>query len=77
MAATFDELAAQAMQLPADARAQLVDLLVESLDAAELGQIDRAWLTEARRRVDEVRNGRVKPIPGDVALRSVRDALLK
>ena len=75
MAATFEDVAEQALSLPAEARARLADLLVESLDADVLSDIDRVWLTEARRRRDEVRSGRVQSIPGDEALQQVRDAL--
>ena len=75
MATTVEELADEAMNLPAESRARLADLLVESLDANELGQIDRLWVSEAKRRRDEVRSGRVETIPGDEALQKVRDAL--
>ena len=75
MSTTVEQLAEQAMSLPVEARARLADLLVESLDAEELGRIDRLWLAEARRRVDEVRSGRVQSIPGEKALKKARDAL--
>jgi len=75
MATTVEQLAEQAMNLPAESRAQLADLLVESLDADELGRIDRLWLAEAKRRRDEVRSGRVETIAGDEALRKVRDVV--
>ncbi len=75
MATTVEQLAKQAMDLPAESRARLADLLVESLDAEELGQIDRLWIEEARRRRDEVRSGHVETIPGEEGLRKVRDAL--
>ncbi|MCZ7625957.1 MAG: addiction module protein [Candidatus Methylomirabilis sp.] len=75
MATTIKKLAKQAMSLPTESRAELADLLVESLDAEELGQIDRLWVAEAKRRRDEVRSGRVEGIPGDEALKRVRDAV--
>ena len=75
MSTTFEQLAEQAMHLPAESRAKLVDLLVESLDADELGRIEQMWVTEAKRRRDEVRSGKVKSIPGDAGLRKVRDTL--
>lgn len=75
MAATFEELAEQAMSLPPEERARLADLLVESLDADGLGPHDELWLVEAERRLDDIRSGRVQTIPGDEALRSVRDSL--
>ena len=75
MGATVEELAKQAMTLPTESRARLADLLVESLDSEELGRIDQMWITEAKRRRDEVRAGRVETIPREEALRKVRDAL--
>ena len=75
MSKTVQQLAEEAMTLPIESRAQLADLLVESLDTAELGKIDQIWATEAKRRRDEVRSGQVKTIPGKEALRKVRDAV--
>ena len=76
MATTVEKLVEQAMTLPSESRARLADLLVESLDADELGRIDQLWVAEAKRRRDEVRSGKVEPIPGDEALRKVRDSLI-
>lgn len=75
MPLTPDELAEQALSLPTESRARLADLLVASLDAAELSTIDRAWAAESRRRRDEVRSGAVQPIPAEEAFRKVRDSL--
>ena len=75
MATTIEQLAEEAMNLSSESRAQLADLLVESLDANALGRIDELWLSEAKRRRDEVRSGQVKTIPGQSALQKVRDAL--
>jgi hypothetical protein len=75
MSTTVEQLAEQAMNLPGESRARLADLLIESLDAEALTHIDRLWLSEAKRRRDEVRAGKVKTIPGEEALRSVRDSL--
>ncbi len=75
MATTVEQLAKQAMNLPAESRARLADLIVESLDADELGPIDRLWVAEAKRRRDEVRSGGVETIPGDEALQKVRDVV--
>jgi hypothetical protein len=75
MSATIEQLAEQAMNLPVESRAKLADLLVESLDTAELGRIEQLWISEAKRRRDDVRSGQVKTIPGPEALRKVRDTL--
>ena len=57
MGTTVEQLAKQVMTLPTESRARLADLLVESLDAEELGRIDQWWIAEAKRRRDEVRGG--------------------
>jgi len=75
MATTIEKLAEQAMTLPTESRARLADILVESLDAADLTQLDEMWITEAKRRRDEVRAGKTETISGDEALQSVRDSL--
>lgn len=75
MATTFEKLAEQAMTLPTESRARLADLLVESLEGDDLGQVEEQWLVEAKRRRDEVRSGSVKTIPGEEALQKVRDSL--
>ncbi len=75
MPMTIDQIAEEALALPSEARALLADRLVESLDAAEANRIDKLWATEAKRRRDEVRQGRVQTIPGDEALARVRRSL--
>ncbi|NUM54405.1 MAG: addiction module protein [Candidatus Hydrogenedentes bacterium] len=75
MHTSVEQLAEEAMALPAASRARLADILVESLGVAELSDIDTLWLNEAKRRRDDVRAGHVDTIPGDEALRKVRDSL--
>ena len=72
---TVEQIAAEALALPSEARALLADRLVESLDPAEDGYVRQLWAEEARRRRDDVRSGRVQTIPGDQALASVRKAV--
>jgi putative addiction module component (TIGR02574 family) len=72
---TVEQLTEEVLSLPSEARALLADRLVDSLDPAEDGHIRQLWAAEAARRRDEVRNGRVKTIPGDEALARVRESL--
>ena len=69
MAISLDELTTKAMSLPGEARALLAERLVESLDKELIREI---WLTEAKKRRDEVRSGRVRPIPGVEVMEGVR-----
>ena len=72
---TVEQIAEEALALPSEARAQLADRLVESLDPAEDGYIRQLWAAEALRRRDDVRSGRVEAIPGEEALARVRNSV--
>lgn len=74
MILTVEQIAEEALALPSEARALLVDRLVECLDPAEAGYIQQLWATKARRRRDDVRAGHLQTIPGDEALERVRQA---
>jgi putative addiction module component (TIGR02574 family) len=75
MPMTMEQLAEEALALPSEQRALLADRLVESLDADEVSRLDHLWAAEAKRRRDEVRQGRVQTIPGEEALARVRRSL--
>jgi len=72
---TVEQLAEEALSLPSEARALLADRLVESLDPAEDNYFRQLWATEALRRRDDVRSGRVKTISSEEGLASVRRAV--
>ena len=74
MTISVDELATKAMSLSGEARALLAERLVESLAQESIRDI---WLTEAKKRRDEVRSGQIKPIPGVEAMESVRKLIGK
>lgn len=75
MSRTIDQITAEAMQLSGEERARLADRLVESLDPADIGIHRDEWILEIRRRRDEVRSGKVQPIPGEIALEQIRRAI--
>ena len=77
MSLTIEQIAEEALSLPSEARALLADRLVESLDPLEDGYIRQLWIAEARTRRDDVRNGLVKPIPGQEALGRVRKSVTR
>jgi putative addiction module component (TIGR02574 family) len=70
----IEQIAEEALALSSEDRVLLADRLVESLDPVDDRYIGQLWAAEARRRLDEVRSGRVKTIPGDEALAQVRQS---
>jgi hypothetical protein len=74
MAITVEKLVSQALSLPSDSRVQLAEKIIESL---ENETIEKIWLSEAKKRRDEVRSGQVKPIEGEEVLRRIKNLINK
>jgi putative addiction module component (TIGR02574 family) len=72
MTPQVSELLEKALSLSSQERGLLIDRLIETLDndPAEAG-VEEAWATEIKRRVDDIRSGRVKTIPGEQVLREL------
>jgi putative addiction module component (TIGR02574 family) len=66
MTPEMSDVLARAKQLSAHERELLIDRLVESLDEepSEEGA-EEAWDQEIKSRVDEIRSGKAKMIPGE------------
>jgi putative addiction module component (TIGR02574 family) len=59
-----DDVLAEALRLPAAARAALAAELIRSLDDAEpSADVEAAWAEEIRRRVAEIDAGRTESVP--------------
>jgi len=70
-----EEIIEQAMTLPPDTRALLADKLLHSLDSPTREEIDRLWAEEAERRVQQIKNGEVEPIPGEEVFKEIRKTI--
>ncbi len=69
-----EELIKEAVSLPVELRARLVDELLKSLNPSQAA-IDELWAAEAERRVNEIESGKVKPIPGEQVFEELRKRL--
>jgi putative addiction module component (TIGR02574 family) len=65
---------AEAMNFTPDSRLELAERLVASVP--EDAKIEAAQIEEVTRRMEDVRSGKMKLIPGEDALRQVREAVL-
>jgi putative addiction module component (TIGR02574 family) len=59
----------EALALPEDARTDVLEALIESLEppADAPADVDAAWTDEIARRLHDVETGAIKPIPWDEA----------
>jgi len=74
MTPQVSEVLEKALTLSTQERGLLIDRLVETLDnePAEEG-VEAAWDKEIKRRVDDIRSGRVKAIPGEQVVRELAE----
>ena len=71
------DLLEKALTLSTHERGLLIDRLIESLDEGPLeAGANEAWAEEIKRRVDDVRSGRVEMIPGEEVRRRLGRRLL-
>ena len=65
----IEELAKETMALDIEDRALLAGKLLLSLDEPTPSEVERLWLDEAERRLEDYRAGRVQGIPADEVFR--------
>lgn len=73
MSVPVEDLAAQALGLPPEDRAKLVERLIASFEPRSAAEA--AWLSLATQRREGVRAGQVDMVPGHEALARVRARL--
>jgi putative addiction module component (TIGR02574 family) len=73
MSLTYDQIAAEAMQLSAEERADLADKLWISVDTREA--VAASWDAEIERRVAQIDSGEVETIPFEQVMAGLRAKL--
>ena len=71
-----EQLEAEIMKLSLDMRAKLAERIILSLDAPSDEENLRLWVTEAERRLKELREGKAKEVPAEEVFRKAREAIL-
>jgi putative addiction module component (TIGR02574 family) len=61
-----------ALSLPVEARVQLVDKLLQSLNLPTQAEVEEAWAKEVDRRIAEDERGEVEMIPGEEVVAELR-----
>jgi len=66
MTPRVSEVLEKALSLSTQERGLLIDHLIESLDEEPPEEgVEQAWAEEIKRRVDDIRSGKVEMIPGE------------
>ena len=77
MSVVFDELSNMALSLSPLERARLADLMIESLDAAPLTEVDQTWIDLAQRRAEEIRAGTAQTYSAEEVLSEARGSVVR
>ena len=72
MSGVTNKVFEEALSLPSDERASLVEKLLTSLNLPIQAEIDRLWVKEAERRVSQIEQGEVELIPGEEVFAKIR-----
>ncbi len=72
---SIDKITTEALFLPKNLRVQLVETLIESLEFDIDENLQKTWLNIAKKRRDEILNGKIIAISGDEALAKVREMI--
>lgn len=75
MAKEVAEILREALDLPAEARAELADSLLDSLDSRRDPDAEECWRKEIALRLKEIDSGASEPISWDVAKLRLRSRL--
>ena len=70
------ELISEAVSLPVEERTRIVENLLASLNPPD-PEMDQAWASVARRRLDELRSGQVEGVSGEVVFERIRQLYAK
>ena len=65
------EIIQEAESLPVEERAIVIDSLLRTFNSTDT-KIDTAWVAVAKRRLSELRAGKVKAIPGEEVFAKIR-----
>ena len=74
---TLASLHKEIIQLKPAERAQLIDLLWDSLDESRVKEIEAKWAAESEDRIDAFDRGELQAVDGPAALRELRSSLRK
>jgi len=69
---TPQQIMSEARQLPREQMSELFDLMLAESFGQPDPEIDAAWRTEVRHRIEELESGKVKGIPGEQVMAELR-----
>jgi putative addiction module component (TIGR02574 family) len=69
------ELERKIRSLSREHRLELIRNLIADLDGPADTDVEQAWLKEAQRRLEQLKQGKVRPVPGEQVFRNLKARL--
>jgi putative addiction module component (TIGR02574 family) len=77
MTALAEKIYNEVLDLPTEERLSLLDKLLHIITIPAPSDIEQAWLKEAHKRLDDIRSGKTKTIPGEAVFEEVKKRFRK
>lgn len=77
MTALAEKIYNEVLDLPNDERLSLLDKLLHVITVPTATDIEKAWLEESHRRLDDIRSGKTQTIPGDSVFQEIKERFRK
>ncbi len=74
MSKSIDEISDELLTLPVEARAQIAHKLILCLEGEDIAEIESSWIKEAKRRTQELKDGKVRGVLAKDAIRIARES---
>ncbi|HFD31902.1 MAG TPA: addiction module protein [Gammaproteobacteria bacterium] len=71
MATKADELMSMVESLPIEIKTKLIEKILNSLHPTQK-EIDELWAKEVEKRLNDIRTGKVKPVPADEVFEEIQ-----
>lgn len=71
MTALAEKIYNEVLDLPNDERLSLLDKLLHVITVPTATDIEKAWLEESHRRLDDIRSGKTQTISGEVVFQEI------
>ncbi len=72
MTALTEKIYNEVLDLPNDERLFLLDKLLHVISVPTATDIEKAWLEESHKRLDDIRSGKTQTVPGEAVFQQIR-----
>lgn len=77
MTALAEKIYNEVLDLPIDERLSLLDKLLHIITIPAPADIEKAWLKESHKRLEDIRSGKTKTISGEAVFQEIKERFQK